>query len=404
VAWGAIDLNGQIRAHGKLMVNVGLEPWLGHFLITAQSFDCLSAAIYLAAHLSSQEPLQYNPFHQRSARNFKPAVIAEAQKLAQRFNQPHVLQFEPITESALIHALADRLVHQLESERAILISGTEVRSKAHFKAGQWWLLLDGIRSGRQILASAWLAVSTEAVLAQRPIQERTEFDPRLGPKPFRKIRAVGQIRLSTQPCTPSREEKISAWMAYIESHGEQAFTWSKAAALLRQRWLLLSGNQASWLSWPKQDQWLALSLPFLAGLGQLHELSMVALLNQYMGYANQQTLSRLCPEHWCAPSGRNVPLTYDPVHGQIQAQLKLQEAFGLATAPTIPAGVPIRLALTAPNGRPVAVVTDWSHFWLNIYPQIRKELRGRYAKHPWPDDPLTFKATAKTARQIRNPS
>ncbi|MFT4675268.1 MAG: ATP-dependent helicase HrpB, partial [Reinekea sp.] len=108
--------------------------------------------------------------------------------------------------------------------------------------------------------------------------------------------------------------------------------------------------------------------------------------------------------HWCAPSGRNVPLTYDPVHGQIQAQLKLQEAFGLATAPTIPAGVPIRLALTAPNGRPVAVVTDWSHFWLNIYPQIRKELRGRYAKHPWPDDPLTFKATAKTARQIRNPS
>ena len=404
VAWGAIDPNGQIRAHGKLMVNVGLEPWLGHFLITAQSFDCLSAAIYLAAHLSSQEALQYDPFSQRSARSFKPAVIAEAQKLAQRFNQPHVLQFEPITEPALIQALADRLVYQLQSERAILISGTEVRSKAHFKVGQWWLLLDGIRSGREILASAWLAVSTEAALAQRPIKERTEFDPSLGPKPFRKIRAVGQIRLSSQPCTPSREEKISAWVAYIETHGEQAFTWSKASALLRQRWLLLSGNQASWLSWPKQDQWLDLSLPFLNGLGQLHELSMVAVLNQYMGYANQQTLNRLCPDHWCAPSGRSVPLTYDPVHGQIQAQLKLQEAFGLATAPTIPAGVPIRLALTAPNGRPVAVVTDWSHFWLNIYPQIRKELRGRYAKHPWPDDPLTFKATAKTARQIRNPS
>ena len=162
VAWGAIDPNGQIRAHGKLMVNVGLEPWLGHFLITAQSFDCLSAAIYLAAHLSSQEALQYDPFSQRSARSFKPAVIAEAQKLAQRFNQPHVLQFEPITEPALIQALADRLVYQLQSERAILISGTEVRSKAHFKVGQWWLLLDGIRSGREILASAWLAVSTEA--------------------------------------------------------------------------------------------------------------------------------------------------------------------------------------------------------------------------------------------------
>ena len=400
--WGAIGANGQISDHGKLMVGVGLAPWLGHFLITAKGFDCLSAAIYLAAHLSSQEPLQYDPFSQRSTRGFKPAVLAEAKKLAQRFGQTQVAQFNPITEPALIHALADRLVYQLTADRAILISGTEVRSKAHFKADQWWLLLDGIRSGRQILASAWLAVSTEAVLAQRPTQERTEFDPSLGTKPFRKIRAVGQIRLSIQPCTPSRDEKISAWMAYIETHGEQAFNWSKSDDLLRQRWLLLAANQVNWLNWPKQNQWPALSLPFLAGLGQLHELSMVALLNQYMGYANQQTLNRLCPDHWCAPSGRNVPLTYDPVHGQIQAQIKLQEAFGLATAPTIPAGVPIQLSLTAPNGRPVAVVTDWSHFWLNIYPEIRKELRGRYAKHPWPDDPLTFRATAKTARQIRN--
>ena len=402
--WGAIRANGQISKHGKLMVGVGLEPWLAHFLITAKSFDCLSAAIYLAAHLSGQETLQYDPFSQRSARAFKPAVVAEAKKLAQRFGQAHVVQFNPITEPALIHALADRLVYQLETDRAILISGTEVRSKAHFKAGQWWLLLDGIRSGRQVLASAWLAVSTDAVLAERPVQERTEFDPGLGNKPFRKTRAVGQIRLSMQPCTPNSEEKISAWMAYIATHGEQAFRWSKSASLLRQRWLVLAAAQTDWLNWPDMGQWLALSTPFLPGLGQLHELSMVALLNQYLGYAHQQTLNRLCPEHWTAPSGRSIPLNYDPIHGQIKAQLKLQEAFGLATAPTIPAGVPIQLALTAPNGRPVAVVTDWSHFWLNIYPQIRKELRGRYAKHPWPDDPLNFTATAKTARQIRNPS
>ena len=101
------------------------------------------------------------------------------------------------------------------------------------------------------------------------------------------------------------------------------------------------------------------------------------------------------------PSGRDVPLEYRD-GGIVAAAVKLQELFGLADSPRIgPRRVPVTFELLAPNGRPVQVTNDLRSFWARGYPEVRKELRARYPKHPWPEDPMTATPTARTTRRTK---
>jgi ATP-dependent helicase HrpB len=113
----------------------------------------------------------------------------------------------------------------------------------------------------------------------------------------------------------------------------------------------------------------------------------------------RQDLDRLAPPRLTVPSGRTHALEYQE-DGTVVASIKLQELFGLAETPRIgPHGEPVLLALLAPNGRPVQRTRDLRSFWENTYPEVRKELRGRYPRHPWPDDPWTATPTARTKRR-----
>jgi ATP-dependent helicase HrpB len=115
-----------------------------------------------------------------------------------------------------------------------------------------------------------------------------------------------------------------------------------------------------------------------------------------LAFDDQRALDRDAPETVTVPSGRTVRLEYGD-DGSVSASVKLQELFGLADTPRV--GVrkePVRLALLAPNGRPVQMTRDLRSFWDRTYPDVRKELRGRYPKHPWPEDPWKATPTART--------
>lgn len=168
------------------------------------------------------------------------------------------------------------------------------------------------------------------------------------------------------------------------------------------RFQILRLCQPEWPELPDSGQLAELAEPYLAALGRLEQLDTVAVLEAWLGYDATIRFNQNCPSHWQAPSGRRCPLLYQPQIDQVSASLKLQEAFGLRTTPSIAAGRQlITLNLTAPNGRVLAQVTDLPHFWENIYPEVRKEMRGRYNKHPWPEDPLAAPATQATNRQLR---
>jgi ATP-dependent RNA helicase HrpB len=123
-------------------------------------------------------------------------------------------------------------------------------------------------------------------------------------------------------------------------------------------------------------------------------------LRDGLSHAERASLA-LAPESIQVPSGRHVPLAYD-ADGSATASVKLQELFGLAETPRVgPRREPVLLALLAPNGRPVQMTRDLRSFWERTYPEVRKELRGRYPKHPWPEDPWTAEATARTKKRLK---
>ena len=125
----------------------------------------------------------------------------------------------------------------------------------------------------------------------------------------------------------------------------------------------------------------------------------IVITEDHLPWATRQTIERLAPDRVKVPSGREMTVEYEP-DGGVAVSVKLQELFGLAATPTIgPKRTPITFHLLAPNGRPVQTTRDLKSFWERTYPEVRKELRGRYPRHPWPEDPWNATPTHKTKRR-----
>ncbi|MBS5963314.1 MAG: hypothetical protein KIA55_05860 [Varibaculum cambriense] len=130
-----------------------------------------------------------------------------------------------------------------------------------------------------------------------------------------------------------------------------------------------------------------------------------AWLDGLLDYESRRSLAREAPSEFLLPSGRHTAITYpdEVTSGPPRVQAKLQEFFGLQSTPRILGGkVNLAMEMLSPAGRPLALVTDLDHFWDEVYPQVRAEMRGRYRKHPWPEDPRAAIATAATNRQLRS--
>jgi ATP-dependent helicase HrpB len=147
------------------------------------------------------------------------------------------------------------------------------------------------------------------------------------------------------------------------------------------------------------EQWLG---PFIAGMNQLTHVRKIDLthaLNSLLTWIQRRELDRLAPVYLPVPSGSHIRLDYEAGEQPVLS-VKLQEMFGARETPTVVDGkVPVMLHLLSPAGRPVQVTQDLAGFWAGTYHQVKKELRGRYPKHPWPDDPLLAEATRRTKRR-----
>src|SRR5690606_20687900 len=169
--------------------------------------------------------------------------------------------------------------------------------------------------------------------------------------------------------------------------------WSPAATRLRARIALLPAlgpvDDESLLA---DADWL---MPWLAearSTADLRNLDLSAALLARIGWAGQQLLDREAPAHFTTPLGRKVPIDYA---GEVPAiEVRLQEMFGLTRHPGV-AGRPLRITLTSPAGRPLQVTMDLPGFWASSYADVRKDMRGRYPRHPWPEDPTQADPTLR---------
>ncbi|WP_028669660.1 ATP-dependent helicase C-terminal domain-containing protein [Saccharospirillum impatiens] len=402
-AWQAVDASGtQLTDHGRILMSIGLTPALAHLVSLAKNPAIISDALWFAALMSLEQPLPEpvrETFLARVAQG-DARLKQEARRLARSLGMNLAKQAEPLPDELLIRAIPQRLVRVDPDAYARLASGRQVRCSNESPKPGWYLLLHGQDQGDSVLAHALWPLDEAAVRSALPETESVRYRPELDR--FEAERRLGAFVLSTRPTRPNVSQRLTAWQNSLARTPVEH--WPDKASLKPwlDRYLLVRQHLSDdWPDLPTPEALVSWAEPYLAALTKLSGLDTREVLNAWLGYDRVQQLRHLCPSHWTAPSGRNIPLTYTAGANRASADLKLQEAFGLTESPSLINGkLTLTLNLQAPNGRTLASVIDLPHFWSSVYPEIRKEMRGRYNKHPWPTDPMDAPATQATNRQL----
>lgn len=307
----------------------------------------------------------------------------------------------------LARAYPDRIAQNVAPGRFKLVSGGQAwLPEDHALAHTPWLVaveLDGQASGARIFHAATIDQATlEACFPGLAAwQESIRWDPEQGRLIGEQVRALGPLVVQRKPLDSLPPEAVRlALVAALRDHGR--LPWSDADRQLLGRLSLLHRTLGD--PWPAVDeahlldtldQWLGPHLSGVASLDQVARLPLGRLLLDSLDWRLRSQLDTLAPTHLTVPSGSRIALDYsgdEPV-----LAVKLQELFGQTDTPRILNGrVPVLIHLLSPARRPVQVTRDLASFWAFTYFEVRKDLRGRYPKHPWPDDPLQAVATRYT--------
>jgi ATP-dependent helicase HrpB len=228
------------------------------------------------------------------------------------------------------------------------------------------------------------------------------WDDREGRVIARRLERLGSIQLSAETVIPSATQTVPAVVSAIRASKLTLLSMNEAVRLLQGR-LLMVRSAFPERDWPDVsdvvllevlEEWLAPHLEGINSAKRLAQLDIAEILKQKLDYRQQRELDELVPMHLTVPSGSRIRIDYSaeiPV-----LAVKLQELFGLAVGPTVCDGrIPVLLHLLSPAGRPIQVTRDLKGFWDGSYQQVKKELKGRYPKHPWPDDPWSATPTRR---------
>jgi ATP-dependent helicase HrpB len=314
---------------------------------------------------------------------------------------------------ALALAFPDRLSRRRDSsgETWQSVGGRGFRLDAASPlARSYWLAVGevaGHASGARILSAASIDEADVLDLFGDRIEVRHDgaFDPATGSVTPTRSRRLGAIRLSSAP-DPSPDAKAiaQALLDGVRQHGLDLLPWDEGGRQLRHRAAFASrfdpeipALDDSMLI-ERAEEWL---LPLLSGkrrLGDLPAASLKTALEQLLGYQAVRALDRLAPAEFLSPAGSRHAIDYSTAAGPI-VEVRAQALFGLSTHPAVANGqVPLVLAITSPAGRPIQTTKDLPGFWAGSWRDVAKDMRGRYPKHPWPDDPASAQPTLRSKR------
>jgi len=428
---GAIDASGRPTEHGHAIARLPLPPRLAHMLVAAAELGFAALAAEVAVLLSERGLGGNDSDIERRLERWRGerSQRAEAARgLVKRWigllpSRSRAGQAEgpkpthpPITPpasgrgigSAIALAFPDRIARRRDAkgENWISVGGRGFRlDPAHPLAKEEWLAVADIQgaasSARIISAAAIEFADIEALYGDRIISgAHVSFDPATGDVRTESGRRLGAITLSKGQDAKADPEAIAAALLQgVRDHGLQLLPWSEASLRLRERasWAGVDGLDDVALS-GSLDIWLA---PALVGKRRLSDIDPGALHNALMGllgWDNQQAIDRLAPSHFTSPAGTTHPIDYS-AEGGPTVELRVQALFGVAEHPTIgPNRTPLVLSLTSPAGRPIQTTRDLPGFWKGSWADVAKEMRGRYPKHNWPNDPSAAIASLKTKK------
>lgn len=432
---GALDGDALTR-HGQAMAELPAHPRIAHLLLRGQALGLAQMACDVAALLGERDILRgagadlhsrlvLLSGEERAARGAQGGVQRARQLARQYRGYLRGKTTAPVSDpdhprwlgALLALAYPDRVAQQrraggaeyrLANGRAALFAEADSLMK------QAWLVIadlgsrQGQREERIYLAADFDPALFDSVLAEQVrVVDQLDWDEREGLLRAERQRKVGELILSREPLTGLDESARSqALVNLVRRKGLELLPWTPElrqwqarVALLRQLDLASKGES----EWPdvsdvallkSLEHWLMPYLGKVSRLSHFGHLDLSSIVRNLLPWPLPQRLDELAPQHLSVPSGSSIRLDYSE-QPPILA-VRLQELFGLAETPRIAGGRQVvKLHLLSPARRPVQVTQDLANFWRSTYAEVKKDLKGRYPKHYWPDDPLVAEATAR---------
>ena len=411
---GALE-NERLTPRGQKMATLGNEPRLAAMLVAAKEDDEIATAAKLAAIL--EEPPRGGSSDLASAfsRN-QPNWQQRAQRLCQRLNRRGGALDSDLIPSLLAQAFPDRIArrrgidgrYQLANGMGAMLDSDDALTRHEWLIAP--LLLQGSSSPDARILQA-IAVDIDALTRACPQllqqSDTIEWDDAQGTlKAFRRSQ-IGKLTVSVKPLAkPSEDELHQAMLNGIRDKGLTVLNWTPEAEQYRLR----LHCAARWLPeypWPEVDDdallasletWLLPEMGGVHSLKALKSLDVKAALENLLDWSLRQRLVSSLPSHYTVPTGSRIAIRYHEDNPPALA-VRMQEMFGEATTPSIADGrVPLVLELLSPAHRPLQITRDLGAFWAGSYRDVQKEMKGRYPKHVWPDDPANTAPTRRTKK------
>ncbi|QWU13650.1 ATP-dependent helicase HrpB [Paenibacillus sophorae] len=437
---GALDAAGAITPHGRRLAALGTHPRAAHMLLRAAGLGAAPLACRLAALLQERDPLRgpvsgscdltlrveallrYEASAGRDAGGGDPAALRaaarasralEAQLRAAAPERGLSAAEEPADASLsgllLSFAYPDR-IGQRRGGGAFLLSGgrgAAMGESQHLAREPYIVAVSVDDKGTQSRIMLAAAVDERDLLEHHAdiVSELAEvyWDDESKSVKSRHRTMLGELTLKESGHErPSPEEAARVLMQVIFGEGLRLLPWDKGTLQLRERLAFMHRLDPAWpdvsddgLS-GSMEEWL---LPYLHGCRSLRDVQRLPLreaLDSMLDWERKRRLDQEAPTHIAVPSGSRIAVDYSDPAAPVLA-VKLQEMFGQRETPRIGAGrVPVLLHLLSPARRPVQVTADLASFWNNTYFEVKKDLKGRYPKHYWPEDPLQAIPTHRT--------
>lgn len=434
---GAIDANGKITAHGKEMSSFGMHPRLAHMMIKAKEMQLSYEAsllcvliqekdIYTSAYRSSDIKDRVSILHEVSCgisidashidiKNCK-FLLQSASRVEKRQKSDVNLEMIGVL---LALAYPDRVAKRRQKNSCSYLLSNQKGAYLHMEDelfdSEYLVICD--LDARSENALIYKAASIEKSQIELYLKENIKTKESLSwNSEFQRVEArkktyFGSIVIDeTQMKSSSSEEVSQVLLNALRELGLDSLAWTKESLGLRHRLNFINAHKALKMSceFPDfsdehllntMDEWL---LPYIQGknsLKSLASLNLYSILSGLLTWEQMQELDALAPAKIKVASGSNIYIDYSDADKPILA-VRLQEMFGTKKTPRVLNGkVKLMIHLLSPASRPMQVTQDLESFWANTYDEVKKELRGKYKKHYWPDDPLTAEATNKTKRR-----
>lgn len=410
----AIDDNGRLTAQGKALTRLPLQPRLAHMLDRAATRDEGLTAAMIAVLLSEPGLGGQDPdlrVRLRRLREDKSQRAKDSRLLAERWHKLAGGSDKTIDDEdaglLLANAYPDRVAQARGKRGRFRLAngrGAELPEE-HPLAGEAFLTVADIQgraaNGRIMLCAPINRTEIETLFADDIVEEdQVQLDPN-GALKARRVRRYGQIELEAkQISNPDPDAVTKALLNEILRRGIDRLPWSKDQIRLRARVGYLRKHGEDDLP-DLSDQALSATLdswlgPFLAGRTSISTIDAACLGNALaalLPFDAASRLERLAPSHFTAPTGSKVPIDYGAETGPA-ISIRVQELFGLKTHPAVCNGrIPLTLELLSPAQRPIQITRDLPGFWAGSWADVKADMKGRYPKHPWPDDPTSAEAT-----------